>query len=294
MIVLKCWRNTLTRTLFIGDSHSAGYHMANLPHNPTPMFWGDANYANVYSKSNKKNTVLYAQPNACNKKYPIWLHSMFEKYSDIESVFVQSTYWNRDLLAANKNLEFADGIKSDHFMMVGTDFRPIPAHCEENEYIERWTDDKVSENYIENCIRTSPDSKHLEYKGFSLEELRTGMADTLNMPFAYVKLWHEHITHLQYREFCSNLFIIDTLCKRYGIKWHLWQINNRVVMPNDLEFYGPLENCVRADVSAEDFIKSRYKLNIEDFTLDDEHYNQNVHNIIAEDFIPYLKDLDKT
>lgn len=293
-IVSRCWRNILSKTLFIGDSHSTGYYMSNLdtPH-PTPNFWGNNNYANIYSKTNKKNTVLYAMPNACNKKYPIWLHTMLNKYSDIDSVFIQSTYWNRDLLAANKNLDIADGMKSDHFLKPGTDLYPIPLH-RQHEFIERWTDDIVSDDYIENCVRTAPNSKHLEYKGFTFEELDTGMENTLNMPYAYVKLWHEHITHLQYREFCSNLFIIDTLCKRYGVKWHLWNINNRVVMPKNLEFYGPLDNCVRADHSAEDWLVKHHKLKIDEYTLDGEHYNENIHNIIATEYIPYLKELDKT
>jgi hypothetical protein len=284
----------LPKTLFIGDSHSAGYYMSNLnlPH-PTPVFWADSNYANIYSKENEEHVALYAMPNASNKKYPIWLNSMLNKYSDIEQVFIQSTYWNRDLLAANKNLDIADGMKSEHFMKPGTDLYPVPLH-RQHEFIERWTDELVTDNYIENCVRTAPNSKHLEYKGFSHEELHCGMENILNMPYAYVKLWHEHISHLQYREFCSNLFIIDTLCKRHNVKWYLWRINERIVMPNDIEFYGPLENCTRADISAEKYIKKYHGLNIEDLTLDGEHYKFNVHKIIAHEYIPYLKSLDKT
>lgn len=284
----------MPKTLFIGDSHSAGYYMSNLnlPH-PTPVFWADSNYANIYSKENEEHVALYAMPNASNKKYPIWLNSMLNKYSDIEQVFIQSTYWNRDLLAANKNLDIADGMKSEHFMKPGTDLYPVPLH-RQHEFIERWTDELVTDDYIENCIRTAPNSKHLEYKGFTYEELHCGMENILNMPYAYVKLWHEHISHLQYREFCSNLFIIDTLCKRHNVKWYLWRINERIVMPNDIEFYGPLENCTRADISAETYIKKHHSLNIEDLTLDGEHYNFNVHKIIAHEYIPYLKSLDKT
>jgi hypothetical protein len=65
-------------------------------------------------------------------------------------------------------------------------------------------------------------------------------------------------------------------------------------MPKDLNFYGPLENCIRAEVSAETFIKDKHKLNIEEMVLDGEHYNYNVHKIIANEFIPYIKELDKT
>lgn len=284
----------MSRTLFIGDSHSAGYQMTGLnTSQPTPAYWSKNNYSEIYSHANDKEIVLYAMPNACNKKYPIWLNTMFNKYPDIDSVFIQSTYWNRDLLAANKNLDIADGMKSDHFCVAGRNKFPIPEYRDSN-LIERWTDEIVSDNYIENCIRTAPDSKHLEYKGFTFEELDCGMENTLNMPYAYVKLWHEHITHLQYREFCSNLFIIDTLCKRYGVKWYLWKINERVVLPNDIDLYGPLDNCIRSTISAEQFIKKSHKLKIDDHTTDGEHYIYNIHKIIAEEYIPYLKMLDKT
>ena len=283
----------MAKTLFMGDSHSAGYHMTNLDTpRPTPVYWSKNNYAEIYSHTNDKEIALYAMPNASNKKYPIWLKTMLDKYSDIDSVFVQSTYWNRDLLAANKNLDIADGMKSDHFCTPGRSKFPVPEY-RDSKLIERWTDELVSDDYIENCVRTAPNSKHLEYKGFTFEELDCGMENILNMPYAYVKLWHEHITHLQYREFCSNLFIIDTLCKNYGVKWHLWTINDRVVMPKDLNFYGPLENCIRAEVSAETFIKDKHKLNIEEMVLDGEHYNYNVHKIIANEFIPYIKNLTK-
>lgn len=279
----------MSKSLFIGDSHSAGYSMENLnTPNPTPVLWGEANYAELYSEYNNKEVIVYALPNGCNKKYPLWLKSMLDKYDDIDEVFIQSTYWNRDLLAASKNLDIADGIKSNHFMS--------PAEPSSNSLVSfgaitRWTDILVTDDYIENCVRTAPDSKHLEYKGFDFEELNSGMLNTTNMPYAYTKLWHEHITHLQYREYCSFLFIIDTLCKNYGVKWHLWNINERVMLPKHLDLFGALDNCIRTDVSAETFIQSKHYINIEDHQVDGEHYAINVHKIIAKEFIPYLKNL---
>ena len=276
------------RTLFIGDSHSCGYYVIDYnTQNARPLFWENNNYAEIYSELNNKPVAIYAIPNGCNKKYPVWLRAMFDYYSDIDEVFIQSTYWNRDILAANKNLDIADGLKPNHFTVEAT--------VKENKaLVNCWEDVQFTENYIEIATRSAPDRKDLEYKGFDLNEINTGMQKTFAQSYAYTKLWHEHITHLQYREYCSNLFIIDTLCKQYDVKWHLWNINERVIIPNDLNFYGSLDHCVKTDISAENFIKQHHQINIETQRLDGEHYVYDIHNIIAKEYIPYLKTLDKT
>ena len=276
------------RTLFIGDSHSCGYYVIdyNTP-NAKPLFWEKNNYAEIYSELNNKPVAIYAIPNGCNKKYPVWLRAMFEHYSDIDEVFVQSTYWNRDLLAANKNLDIADGLKANHFT-VGPNVEPSP---QDTPLIERWEDVQVTDNYVEIATRSAPDGKDLEYKGFDLSEINNGMRNTFANSYAYTKLWHEHITHLQYRDYCSNLFIINALCKEYGVNWYLWNINERVIMPQHLDFYGSLDNCIRTDVSAEQFIKQHHHYNIENYRLDGEHYVYDIHKIIAEEYILHLKDL---
>ena len=72
------------------------------------------------------------------------------------------------------------------------------------------------------------------------------------------------------------------------------KIKERGVLPNDIDLYGPLDNCIRSTISAEQFIKKSHKLKIDDHTTDGEHYIYNIHKIIAEEYIPYLKMLDKT
>jgi len=282
----------MARTLFLGDSHSCGYYVKNHEDfdNAEPVFWSENNYAEIYSNITGKPVVVYAIPAGCNKKYPIWIRAMFEHYSDIDEVFVQSTYWNRHLIAVNKNLDIADGLKANHF---SNGPNPFPAP-QDTPLIERWADVHITENYIEVPTRTAP-KEFDEYKGFDLEEINTGMQELFTkQPYAYTKLWHEHITHLQYREYCGDLFIIDTLCKQYGVNWHLWHINERVVMPKDLSFYGNLGNCNYGNISAQEFIMKKHKFDIEDRQVDGEHYNYNVHKIIAEEYIPYIKNLTKT
>lgn len=276
----------MSRTLFIGDSHTTGYYEEN----NDLLFWQDNNYAEIYSKINDKPVVIYAQPGGCNKKYPTWLRAMFEHYNDIDEVFIQSTYWNRYLLACSRHLDVGDGIKANHFSK-GPNMPPAP---QDAPTIERWSDHRITENYVE-MVEQCRTELFEQFKGFDYDERNT-TADwgPFNEKYAYTKLWHESATHLQYRDYCGDLFIIDNLCREYDVKWYLWSINNRVFMPEKYEFFGPLKNCTRCDISAEGFIKANHGYNIEDRTSDGEHYLYNTHEIIAKEYIPYLKTLDKT
>ena len=47
----------MSRTLFIGCSHSMGYQGASKDNNPNT--WGPNNYAEFYSKKHNKNIILY-------------------------------------------------------------------------------------------------------------------------------------------------------------------------------------------------------------------------------------------
>lgn len=271
----------MSRTLFIGDSHTTGY--VDDPVKGT-LFWQENNYAEIYSKLHNKPVVIYAMPGGCNKKYPIWLRAMFERYNDIDEVFVQSTYWNRYLMACSRMLDVGDGIKANHF----SDGPIVEGQ------IERWTDHRVSEDYMELVEQCRPELFE-EFKGFNYDERNT-TADwgPFNEKYAYTKLWHESVTHLQYREYCTDLYVLDNLCHDYGVKWHLWSINNRVFMPEHYEFFGPLKRCIRSDMSVEGYVRDKYGYNIEDKTSDGEHYLYDTHEIIAKEYIPYLKTLDKT
>ena len=65
-------------------------------------------------------------------------------------------------------------------------------------------------------------------------------------------MWHELVTHIQYREYCLDLLAIDTMCKEHGIKWYLWTMKSDCFVPDDLNMYTDL-NVHRAPISAIDF-----------------------------------------
>ena len=49
---------------------------------------------------------------ACNKKYPLWVNTMLDRYSDIDrSFYTKYVIGIVTILAASKNLDVADGMK---------------------------------------------------------------------------------------------------------------------------------------------------------------------------------------
>jgi len=276
------------RTLFLGDSHSSGFDVDRYPDQSfLAKFWSKNNYAEIYSNIHNKPVVIYAIPGAGNKKYPVWLRAMFDRYSDIDEVFIQSTYWSRCMLAVSKNLDNGDGIAANHF---SNGPNPQPFAPTDTPLIERWADIPLVGNYIEMPITLSPNLCP-EYEGFNHSEIYSTMPSTMVKSYTYTKLWHENVTHLQYRDYCGDLYIIDNMCKEYGVKWHSWRINDRVDMPNNIDFYGKIQNCIRSTTSAQQYIKDIHKIDIEKSTLDGEHYSYAVHEIIAKEYIPYIKEL---
>ena len=90
----------MSRTLFIGDSHTMGYH-SDLNKYGAGSFsqWNDNNYAEIYSELNDKPVIIYALSGASNRLYTDWLKSMFEKYDDIDEVFISLAAFNRFIIA---------------------------------------------------------------------------------------------------------------------------------------------------------------------------------------------------
>ena len=56
----------------------------------------------------------------------------------------------------------------------------------------------------------------------------------------HTKLWHELVTSLQYKDYCIDLLAIDTMCKERDIKWYFGQPNNRVFVPENIDYFGKL------------------------------------------------------
>ena len=79
----------MTRTLFIGDSHTCGYK--TLPGKTglgSFSVWNENSYVDEYVNIHNKEAVVYAMPGANNRTYTDWLGSMFKKYDDIDEVII--------------------------------------------------------------------------------------------------------------------------------------------------------------------------------------------------------------
>ena len=81
------------------------------------------------------------------------------------------------------------------------------------------------------------------------------------------------------------------MCARRNIKWYQWSINNRVFVPENIELYGDWLAGKRASSSAEGFLQLSKAINIEtdEYRLDGEHYNKQIHELIAKDYLDYVK-----
>ena len=137
------------RTLFVGCSHTMGYR-EDAPKDQ-PNVWRDNNYAEIYSQINDKKVVITASAGVGNRAYPRFLSYAFEKYNDIDEVFIQSTYWGRFPIAINPDLD-AHSIFSKEFF-IDKNF------CSEN--IDRFS------------IALSPNNKYLEiFNGKKKKEVK--------------------------------------------------------------------------------------------------------------------------
>ena len=264
----------MAKTLFFGDSHAHGYW----DDNGTIRAWQDNNYAEIYARHFQKETIIYSLPGGCNRKYPVWLKAMLNRYNDIDELFVQSGYWNRYLIGASRMLNIGDDIKIDHF---------LDEDCPKDDLIHRYTDHRIQGDYLEIVEQIRPD-QYTDFKGIQYHDF-TQKSDwpPFHEKYTYTKLWHELTTHLQYREYCLDLLAIDTMCKEHEINWYLWTMKSDCFVPNDLNMYTDL-SVHRAPISAIDYLENKY-VKTKAYMIDVEHYDTPIHEKIAKEYLPFVK-----
>jgi hypothetical protein len=102
----------MSRALFIGDSQTCGYWSHPTKTGPgSYSYWNDNNYAEIYGEDNNKPVAVYAMAGVCNRVYTDWLATMFEKYNDIDEVFICLAPFNRFRIGF-------DGILSDNVVPI--------------------------------------------------------------------------------------------------------------------------------------------------------------------------------
>lgn len=270
------------RKLFVGCSHTMGYvdpeerGGLNRFH-----IWQAHNYAEMYAKQQSAKTVIYASSGCGNREYVNFVADAFKKYDDIDEVFVQSTYWGRFPLSINPNLDEKQIFPLDFFF----------SEDKKEELIERYSIGMVQ-----------PGGHMLAYSKARPEDYDRNQYITATSPnnqpslnqssYMYIQMWHYCQTHLEQQDYFRDMLLLDTLCERNGAKLHIWNINDRCFIPQQVnDFYSKLKSTVVADVDALTYLKQFTDRDLEIEKVDSEHYNTYVHNLIAEHYIPYLRTL---
>lgn len=262
-------------TLFIGCSHTCGYQYLN----KKASLWNENCYPLIYSKNTDSEVVVYAETGVGNYSYPNYVQSVLQRHK-IDKIVIQSTYWNRYPIACSQSLDHNfDRYTIDCF--IGN-----PIHKDNATlYSDCWINDGI----------LKLNSKHLnfqKFKGFNLsivddnpENLNDVLAEIESESYSYTKLWFETQTYIQYERYIRDLLIIDRLCEKNNIPCYLWRINDRMDMPDRFDLYGEFTNIKIEKESAETWIKNKFNIDIRDKTMDGEHYDKTVHELIANNFL---------
>lgn len=271
----------MSRTLFIGDSHTCGYDsVSDKVGAGSFSIWNTNNYAEIYSEIHNKPTVVYAMPGANNRSYADWLKSMFERYDDIDEVFVLLCSLNRFILGANEKLN-PEVVPVDEFTH----------HNGSHKLVDRYSDVGITENYFQLYQKpTADDYNNFPGLNFSYDEGLTS-PDIRKASYMQIKLFFELNTHLEQRDFFKDIYTMDNICADNSVPLYMFKMRERTSFPEKWDFYGPLKATTVAQQSVESYFADKNINHSKYFTSDQEHYNYDYHKLIAE---KYLKHLTKT
>jgi hypothetical protein len=270
----------MSRTLFIGDSHTVGYKTIVGKIGPGSFtFWNDNNYAEMYSEINNKNVVIYAQPGATNNLYTVWLANMFAKYNDIDEVFLCLAPLNRITLSFDPELKY-DVEPLDHFTYE---------HPESTEKIRKFSDNPVAGNTVQILQKpTADDYKNIPSIGFSAQHGLTS-PDLRKDSYMSVKLFYECNTVLEKREFLLNMYAWDKICTENNAKLYVFNFRTRGLWPTPTDYFGKINTLKRVDQSVEQYLNTLGHSAEDYFIEDKEHFNNQYHKLIATEYLTWLK-----
>lgn len=262
------------KTLFIGCSHSMGYVDYNI--NTPCNIWQENNYAEIYSKLFNKDVIIMASAGCGNRAYPNFLAHALKEHDDIEEVYIQSTYWGRFPIAINPDLNEKSIFPLDFF--IEKDFA--------SKRLTRYSIGLVQrDRYLEQYLKV--ESEHLDSFPYLVDTTPVLQPDIRHSPYIYVQMWHYNQTHLEQQDYIKDITLCDLLCRTKNIPLTVWNINDRCFIPKEVDgYYTSLTNTKFADIDAISFLGKH----LEKDKIDSEHYSYNVHEKIAKEYIPYLKE----
>jgi len=270
----------MTRTLFIGDSHTCGYK--TVPGKTglgSFSVWNENSYVNEYVNIHNKEAVVYAMPGANNRTYTDWLGSMFKKYDDIDEVIILMSSLNRFMLAFNEKLS-QDVVPIDAFTNYeGKD---------KTGMIDRYIDRIIEGDYLQ-LYQKPHEGDYEKFPGlkFSYEDGLTE-PNIRESSYMQIKTFFELNTHLEQRDFFKDIYTLDNMCADRNVPLYLFKMRERTFFPEKWDFYGKLKVTKIADQSVESFFQQRNIDHNNYFEEDKEHFNQLFHKLIAQKFLKHL------
>jgi len=263
------------RTAVIGCSHSAGYSYSK--QHGTRDRWNDNNWAEIYINNQNKDGVIFACPGRGWYDYSERLAFLLKKYDDIDEVVIQQTYWNRFRIGFQNPCHYENLVPLDTHMNLEETKGRIDCYN-----INMWNDDTKSFDgsriTVKGDYAISP-TIALQFDPFDITEpnLQTD-------GYQRVKAWYEIMTLVNQRSFFKEIYLWNTMCKDKNIDLKIFTINEQTWLPEDLNIIGDCSYGKVANKSVDTFLSTKGKT----FTIDDEHYNVEAHQLIANEYVPNI------
>lgn len=272
----------MTRSLFIGDSHSCGYWSDPVKTGPgSYTYWNDNNYGEIYSQELSKPVAIYAMAGVNNRVYTDWLACMFEKYNDIDEVFICLAPFNRFRIAF-------DGVLTDSVIPIDHFTTKIESS---DGNIDRYCDLTIKGENLQ-LFNKALDVDYNRFPGIDID-----VAQGLDRPnlrkntFMEVKLFFELNSFIEKRDFLLDVYAWDRMCVDNNAKLYLFNFTERLKYPETFEYYGKLKNTVIATKTVEGYLLNKMIDHKKYYLEDHEHYNKEYHSFVATKYIPWLKSL---
>lgn len=257
--------------LFVGCSHTNGY--INDYKNKNVKVWQNNNYAQIYAQDLADGQCyIYASSGAPNQVYPRWIRYVLNNHT-VKGLVIQSTYHDRWLLANNLDLEFRQ-LDTDYFVHQATEAEKFILYDDYNtlDYNTIEWKEKANWNEVTLYKESCPDlNGGNDWPGFV-------------QPYMHIKLHTEIFTHLKLEEYCKDIALIDAMCDNIPV--YIWRINERVEFPKNFYTFSKLKNTKIIEIPANIWLKNNLNVDIETMKVDEEHYNEHAHRLIAHNFIP--------
>jgi len=271
----------MSRALFIGDSHTCGYD--SIPGKVGPgsyTYWNDNNYGELYGSVTNKPVSIYAMAGVNNRVYTDWLKSMFERYSDIDEVYLCMAPFNRFVIAFDNLSD--DVIPVDHFT-VKIDSSTDTVH--------RYCDETIVDDVLQ-LFNKPISTDYNKFPGIELSADQGLKSPNLRKhTYMQLKTFFDMNSFTEKREFLQSVYAWDNICTDNNAKLYLFNVTDRLKYPGNFEYYGKLKSTTVATKTVETFFTEKGVDHTQYYLADKEHYNKVYHQMIADEYIPWLKSL---